>query len=439
MCALIGLCLFLFVGNSFGQDSAMATKIGAYLNPLIEMNAWSGAIGIYKDGAPIFENSYGLANREWNIKNSIHGRFRIASVSKVFTEVAVLKLVEDGKLKIDDPLSHFIADYPRGTEITIGHLINHTSGIPHLNSYPNYNELIKFDYSLNEIIDLFKNKKLDFNPGKKYSYSNSGYVLLAYIIERISQKSYGSYLKETILDPLKMTNTGVDDTSEILPNRVSGYMFDANAELTNADFVNMDIKIGGGSLYSSLVDLALFTNALVSEKLLTKTSLELLPNIVGNAREKIFSANGRVQGFCHQITHKYHDGVTVIVLGNHYSNIALPISDAVYTIFKGEEVAAPENYFSQKKDIHPDDLKKYVGIYDFGFGPIGEVEVRDNKLAYGNPNKTQRDVLIPIGDNRFFYPQSWVILEFEDLKGQEFKTLNWVMGENKYPAEKMSD
>ena len=236
-----------------------------------------------------------------------------------------------------------------------------------------------------------------------------------------------------------LKNTGIDQSDQVLSKRVKGYMFDAQAELVKATYVNMDIKIGGGSLYSSLRDLVTFTQSLVDDQLLQKASLDKLPNIQIRDTGKFFTANGRVQGYCHQITHRYEDGLTVIVLGNHYSNIALPISQALIQVYDGEQVEAPKNYLRQRKELAIDQLKPYLGTYDFGFGPIGEVEIKDRKLVYGNPGKANKDQLIPIGNHQFFYIQTWVILEFQDLRDGQFQTLNWVMGGNKYPATRMKE
>ncbi|MEO0341739.1 MAG: serine hydrolase domain-containing protein, partial [Bacteroidota bacterium] len=342
---LILLFLPIFLA---GQSPDLEKKIDAYLQPLIEMDAWSGVIGIYKNGDPVLEKAYGYADREWEIPMSIDGRFRIASISKVFTEVAILILAEQGKLDTEDFLAKFYPGFPSGQEITLNQLLNHTSGLPHLNSFENYDELIKSDYTLTEVISLFKDLPLDFEPGERYRYSNSGYVMLAYVIEQVSGLSYQSFLKEQIFDRIGLKNTGIDQSEQILAKRVKGYMFDPAAKLAKASYVNMDIKIGGGSLYSNLRDLAIFTHSLVEGQLLHETSLDQLSNIQTQNTGKFFTANGRVQGYCHQITHRYEDGLTVIVLGNHYSNIALPISQALSQIYNGQQVEAPKNHLKQK-------------------------------------------------------------------------------------------
>ena len=433
----------LFIGmisySSFGQGfKELESRIDSYIKPYLEMNAWSGLINIYQNGKPIFQKGYGYANNEWEIINSSETKFRIASISKVFTEVAVLHLVEDGKIALDDRLSQFLPDYPRGEEINVRHLLNHRSGVPHLNSFPNYHELNKLAYSLKEIIELFKNKPLDFEPGARYSYSNSGYVLLAYIIEKVSGISYEEFLKLHIFKEIGLLHTGIDSNAKILKNRASGYMFDEKGELINADYVNMSIKIGGGSLYSTADDLNVFIQGLINGKLL-KSTLSELPNFGSIDGENTFTANGRVQGFCHQITHRIKEDLTIIILGNHYSNVALPISQAIYQIYKNKEYKIPANYLAQRIEVNSKELKKYEGIYDFGFGPVGKVKVIDNNLGYLAPGRKTYEILIPVGQNKFFYIQSWVLLKFKNPEKESFKTLEWIMGENAYPAKKIKN
>jgi CubicO group peptidase (beta-lactamase class C family) len=422
--------------NAQKAASNLELKLDQYLEPLLEMNAWSGVIGVYQDGVPVLEKAYGWANREWKTPMSLEGKFRLASISKVFTEVAILKLAAAGRLSLDDTLQKYLPDYPFAGEVTLHQLLNHRSGIPHLNSFSNYDTLNKFSYELPQVIALFKDLPLEFKPGERYRYSNSGYVILAYIIEKVTGKSYADYLQAAIFSPLGMEHTGIDDESMLLKQRVQGYQFNAAAQLVNADYVNMDIKIGGGSLYANLADLRQFTAAIYTGRLLPESLLAELPNISGVGAAKIFSANGRVQGFCHQIIHEYNSGLTVIVLGNHYSNIALPISDAIRQLYRGAEVIPNVNYFAQQHSVPLEQLKRYEGTYDFGFGPIGLIEVRDDQLTFSNPNKPSADVLIPLGNHRFFYPQTWVVLEFVDPLPEGFKTLNWIMGEHKYPAQK---
>ncbi|WP_062058619.1 serine hydrolase domain-containing protein [Sediminicola sp. YIK13] len=436
--SIVILLIGFFHHSSFGQElKALETKIDGYIKPYLEMNAWSGSIHIYQNGNPIFQKGYGYADKEWEIKNSLETKFRIASISKVFTEVAVLHLVENGEISLDDTLSQYFLDYPRGNEISIRQLLTHRSGIPHLNSFPNYNELNKFAYDLEEIIELFKHKPLDFEPGQRYSYSNSGYVLLAAIIEKVSGLSYEEFLEVHIYNKIGLRNTGVDSNAKILKNRARGYMFDEYGKLINAEYVDMSIKIGGGSLYSTADDLHKFVQSLIKGQLLTSTLAEL-PNFGSTDGAKVFTANGRVQGFCHQITHRIEEDLTIIILGNHYSNIALPIAQDIYQIYSDKEYKIPVNYLARKIDIASNELIKYEGTYDFGFGPVGTVKVIDGNLGYLAPGRKTYDILVPIDKNKFFYIQSWVILEFKNPNKESFNTLEWIMGENAYPAKKIN-
>ncbi|MEM8896632.1 MAG: serine hydrolase domain-containing protein [Bacteroidota bacterium] len=432
------ILMLVFQFASAQEGRSLESRIDAYIQPYLEMEAWSGVLSIYKGGEPVFQKAYGYADREWEIPNTAQTKFRIASISKLFTEVAILTLVEGNKLSLDEKLSSFIPDYPRGDEISVEQLLTHRSGIPHLNRFPNYNELIKYEYEIGEIIDLFKNKPLDFEPGERYSYSNSGYVLLAYIIEQRSGISYESYLNKEIIAKVGLDNTGVDDEKKILEKRARGYMFNELGDLIHAEHISMDIKIGGGSLYSTAHDLHAFTRQLLKGNILTST-LDELPNFGEIDGESVFTANGRVQGFCHQITHIISQDLTIMVLGNHYSNIALPIADDLYKIYTNQPYQKPENYLSQKIEVPTAELLQYEGTYDFGFGPIGKVKVVDGYLGYGAPGRNTYDKLIPIGGDRFFYLQSWVLLEFSDEEEGRYNTLGWIMGTNEYPANRVKN
>ncbi|GGI56960.1 serine hydrolase domain-containing protein [Winogradskyella haliclonae] len=437
---LVILAVFVLSScNAQGSDTkeSIESKIDTYLQPYLEMDAWSGNVAIYKNGEPLFQKSYGFADREWNIKNTMDTKFRIASISKLFTEVAILQLSESEKLQLDDTLSKYIIGYPRGEEITIQQLLNHRAGIPHLNSFPNYNELIKFNYTIDEIIELFKSKPLDFKPGEKYRYSNSGYVLLAKIIEIVSGKSYRQYLEDRIFKPYGLKATGIDSNSAILNKRAKGYMFNNDAHLINAEFVDMSIKIGGGSLYSTTDDLNLFVQKLVKGEIL-KSSFEKLPNFSTKNGQRAFATNGRVQGFCHQVIHWMDDNLTIVLLGNHYSNVALPITEDIYKIYSGKNYQTPTNYIEKRQSVTNKKLQEYQGTYDFGFGPIGVVKVIDNNLMYMAPGRTKADKLIPLGNDTFFYVQNWVLLKFVDRKEKKYNTLQWIMGDNTYPAKRIN-
>lgn len=180
------------------------------------------AVIVAQDGQIIYQKGFGYANIEHRVPITPETKFRIGSITKQFTAAAILKLQEEGKLSVEDKLSKFIPDYPRGDEVTIHHLLTHTSGIHSYTSKPDFVKTVTVEIKPDELVDSFKNDKFDFDPGEKQMYNNSGYFLLGYIVEKVSGKSFGDYLEETFFDPLDMKDTGIHHWSLILRSRSYG-------------------------------------------------------------------------------------------------------------------------------------------------------------------------------------------------------------------------
>ena len=185
-------------------------KVDAYVKPYLQTGDFSGSILIAKSGDVLLMKSYGLADRENKILNTPQTKFHLASTSKPFTTAAIMLLEEQGRLKVTDPLTKFIPDYPNGDKITVHHLMIHSTGIANINGFSNYGSLSQHSQTPATLVAQFKNKALIFEPGDRCSYSNSNYNLLAYIIEHVSGKDYGTFLKENIFDPIGMKNSGHD-------------------------------------------------------------------------------------------------------------------------------------------------------------------------------------------------------------------------------------
>jgi CubicO group peptidase (beta-lactamase class C family) len=195
---LIVLCLVLqFTAVSiFAQDKAR--QIDDLLSKYNEYGQFNGSALVAENGKIIFKKGFGQANMEWNIPNQPDTKFRLGSITKQFTAFLIVKLAEEGKIKLDVPITTYLPDYPKenGDKITIHHLITHTSGIPNYTSVPNFlKEKSRNPSSPEEFVKTFNKLSLDFKPGEKFSYSNSGYFLLGYIIEKITGKTYEQYRK----------------------------------------------------------------------------------------------------------------------------------------------------------------------------------------------------------------------------------------------------
>ena len=207
--------LFLLGANAAAQDPA--AKFDEYLNALAGQQRFAGSVLVARDGKVIFSKGYGLANVELDVPNTPQTKFRLGSITKQFTATAILLLQERGKLSVGDPICKYIDTCPAAwSEVTIHHLLSHTGGIPNFTSFPDYVPKMMMPVTTQEMIARFKDKPLDFKPGEKWSYSNSGYFLLGAIIEKASGESYESFLQKNIFDPLKMTNTGYDHFDTIL-------------------------------------------------------------------------------------------------------------------------------------------------------------------------------------------------------------------------------
>ncbi|WP_431245154.1 serine hydrolase domain-containing protein [Flavobacterium sp. P21] len=248
-------------------DELLSSKFGP-LEPGCE-------ILVAKKGKIVYKNAFGNANLELNVPMKPEMVFKLGSITKQFTAVAILQLVEQGKISLQDSLQKFIPDYPsKSKTITIENLLTHTSGIKDYMQI-DYKEpyLERRDFEPKEIIDRFKNVPLEFEPGTKYKYSNSGYFLLGYIIEKISGKSYETYMQENILKPLDLKQIYFDTSNNLIPNRVNGYRKEGK-EFKNADYWSMTIAYAAGELISNVDDLFNWNKGLYSYKILKKETLE---------------------------------------------------------------------------------------------------------------------------------------------------------------------
>ncbi|HVO74945.1 MAG TPA: serine hydrolase [Ignavibacteriaceae bacterium] len=252
-----------------------ADKIDQLLKIYVENRQFSGAALVAENGKVIYSKAFGYANMEWDIPNTPDTKFRLGSVTKQFTSAIIMQLVEQGKLKLDNKISDILPDYPRktGDKITIHQLLTHSSGLLSYTDIPEYfkDNYVRKNMKPQEIIDLFKDKELKFEPGTQFEYSNSGYIVLGVIIEKITGKPYEQVLKENILDPAGMTNTGYDHMEKIIKKRAAGYDRLPDG-YKNCDFVDMSSPYSAGALYSTSEDLFKWDQALYTDKLISEES-----------------------------------------------------------------------------------------------------------------------------------------------------------------------
>jgi len=271
------VCALLIAHNtSLAQDKA--SKIDELIQIYYDYGQFNGTALVAEGGKVIFNKGYGLADMEWNIPNKPDTKFRIGSITKQFTAMLILQLVEKGKIDLQGKLSDYLPYYRKdtGDRVTIHHLLTHTSGIPSYTGLPNFFEEISRDpYPVDEFIKTYCSGDLEFEPSSKFVYSNSGYFLLGAIVEKVSGERYEDALKAKILDPLGMKNTGYDHYEALIPHRASGYEKRAGG-YENAPYLDMSLPYAAGGLYSTVEDLYIWDQALYKDKLLSEEYKELM-------------------------------------------------------------------------------------------------------------------------------------------------------------------
>jgi len=249
-------------------------NIENYFGGLEDKKKFSGQLLVSIKGEKVISKGFSMANYELDVPNTNKTKFRICSITKQFTVVLIMQLVENGLLSLNDTLNKYIEDYPKGDKVTIHHLLTHTSGIPDYTDGEEYEKIFKrTSHTVEELINHFKSFAYEFEPGEKFSYSNSGYTLLAYIIERITNKSYEENLQENIFDKLSMVDSGIDNHRKIINGRVSGYCLNEDGTRINCDFGDMSRYHGSGEIYSTIEDLYLWNDALYKGKVVSEESL----------------------------------------------------------------------------------------------------------------------------------------------------------------------
>lgn len=327
------LLIFITANSSFAQQTAQ--QIDELMKKYYDYGQFNGSILVAEKGKVVYAKGLGLANMEWSIPNQPDTKFRIGSVTKQFTATLILQLVEEGKLKLDGKITDYLTDYRKdtGDRVTIHQLLNHTSGIPSYTSRPDFRTAImRNPYKVADFVKQLASGDLEFEPGSKFTYNNSGYVILGAIIEKVTGKSYETVLTERILKPLGMTNSGYDSTSPLLPKRASGYEKRPSGYV-NAPYLDMSLPYAAGSLYSTVEDLYKWDQALHEGKILSAESRKLMftPGLsnygygiritdekIGNSelKTRIIGHGGGINGFNSLLTRAVDKGQTVVILDN---------------------------------------------------------------------------------------------------------------------------
>jgi CubicO group peptidase (beta-lactamase class C family) len=344
------------------SQSQKAAKIDEVMTLANKYRLFNGSVLVAENGKVIYKKGFGLANMEWNIPNTTETRFRLGSITKQFTATLILQLVEQGKIKLDGKLSDYLPDYRKdvGDKVTVHQLLSHTSGIPSYTGLPGFfNDVSRNPYSVADFVKKYASNDLEFEPGSKFHYNNSGYFLLGAIIEKVTGQPYERVLKEKIFDQLGMKNSGYDHYATILEKRAAGYEKTPDGYV-NAPYLDMSLPYSAGSLYSTVEDLYLWDQALYTDRLLSAQSKELMykPNLenyaygwsirnakLGTGTETVpsISHNGGINGF-NTLLMRYPVQKNLIVLLDNTSQGATldRLSEAITNIIYNQPYDMPK-------------------------------------------------------------------------------------------------
>jgi len=420
----------LLVGTIALRGETMQERMAAYVRSYADAGLFSGVVVVSKDNSVVYQEAFGLADRALNVPNTARSKFHIASLTKPITAVGVLRLVEQGKLRLDDHLSTFVPDFPGGDKITVEKLLTHYSGLGDASAAADYNEWSRFPQTTALLVERAKKTSPESKPGTHYFYSNSNYHILAFIIEKQSGQSYGDFLAKEIFQPFGMSNTGHQASdSAIVQHLVHGYNPAGATDFENAPYLDWTSKTGNGSLYSTAEDLLRFHLALQDGKLLRPETLrasygfDRRDRTVGMfwfrrqrfGHRSVF-VNGSSRGFKAHFERFIDDNVAIIVLSNLYLASPSIIAEDLAAILFDKAVTRPK-----PARLSKDDLKKYEGSFRFGAdyfvknAPI-KVEAHLDYLGMVNRETGFTIPLVPIEGGSFFDRSFWSFVRFEKHK-----------------------
>jgi CubicO group peptidase (beta-lactamase class C family) len=409
------------------NDKQLSADFDKMLSEQYKTNETGATALVARNGQIVYKKAFGMANLEYNIPMQVDNVFRIGSITKQFTAVAILQLMEQGKLNLQDSINKFIPDYPtHGHKITIEHLLTHTSGIQNYTVIKDFGEKMTLDLEPTELIDFFKNEPMEFAPGTKWNYSNSGYYLLGYIVEKVSGKTYPQYVEENFFKPLSMTNSYFGSNSKIVKNRASGYEIDSTGFI-NTHYFNINLVNWVGSIQSTVEDLFKWHQAVHAYKLVKKESLDKaftkykltdgketqygygweLQDIQGSPTIR---HGGILPGFLTESVYLPKEDVFVAIFSNCGCNSPLEITNNMATLAIGKTIptpkwgiigtATPNNWDSDQVMIYDEASKTWKITLNL---KAGEFKFRANSNWNINLGDTKGDgVLKRNGDNLKF-------------------------------------
>ncbi|MCU1287417.1 MAG: beta-lactamase [Acidobacteriales bacterium] len=387
----------------------------------VAAKTFMGSVLVARGNDVLLSKGYGSAVLEWNVPNSSTTKFRLGSLTKQFTAASVLLLEERGKLSVNDPIKKYLTDLPATYDnVTIHHLLSHTAGVPNFTALPDYEATKTVAQTPAQLIARFKDKPLDFPVGDRFSYSNSGYIVLGALIEKVSGMPYAQFLQENIFTPLGMKDTGYDVATVVTANRATGYVPGAKG-LSNAPYLDMSIPFSAGGLYSTTEDLLKWEQGLMTGKLLSPASFTKMTTpvkreygyglIISTTKDghKMISHHGGIDGFNTFLAYYPEEKLTVVVLGNVNGTAPQVIGSRLGALARGETVVLQGEH--KQVAVPAKVLADYVGKYRAA--PTFAIDItQDGEKLISQATNQGKLQIFPESESKFFYKVVDAQLEF---------------------------
>ncbi|HEX6085370.1 MAG TPA: serine hydrolase [Thermoanaerobaculia bacterium] len=413
--------LFFVLSLPLAAAQGLAERLDAIAAKHFKANEPGAAVLVSKGGTPLLRKGYGMADLELGTKMPADGVLRIGSITKQFTAVAVLQLVESGRIALQDPVTKYLPDAPvHGKSITIEHLLTHTSGIPSYTEKAGFGKRGAEELTPQQIIDVIKDDPLVFDPGTKWSYNNSGYILLGMLIEKVSGMPYAEYLEKNVFPRAGLQNTRYDDTRDIVPKRVPGY-HRVKGKIVNAQFLSMSIPYAAGALLSTVDDLARWNSAVAAGKVVDRKLLDKAwtpYRLAGGeatgygygwrpatiAGERVIHHGGSIHGYTSHAMWLPERDLYVAILTNDQS------LDPDYAATLLALEAAGNSWLG--REVKATGLDAYTGVYRVDEKTRRRIFVEEGKL-WSQRDGGQRSEIFPVGNDEFRFRESFSSIRFE--------------------------
>ena len=378
-----------------------------------------GSISIFKDGKEAYQNAFGFADVANKLRATKDTKYRIGSISKTFTATIIMQQVEEKKLSLSAKLADYFPEIPNAQEITIEQLLRHRSGLYNFTNMPTYVGWMEQPVTREQLLTTFVKNGTVFKPGEKAEYSNTNYVLLAYIVEKIDKKDFADVLNERIIMPCKLTNTYYGGKIDPKNNEAFSYVKDSPWKI--ASETDMSIPVGAGAVVSNPTDLNVFYNQLFSGKLVSVESLGEMKEIIDGYglgmfqapffERKGFAHNGGIDGFQSMAGYFPSDTVSIAYTSN---GVVMPMNDILIgalSIYFGKDYALPD--FKPALELKSEELDPYLGVYSSPTFPLKVTITKNGNKLVGQATGQPSFTLDAYEINKFKFDQASLQLEFK--------------------------